>query len=240
VLALHPHADSFDQGGDEVAGVQGRREHQFGAALAARGFVVLCPDLPGFGQQQAPAGMPTGHTWEALLLQRSLAEGRSLLAVTLDQLRCATAVLLDYEATSDLTVATMGYGLGARVAAWLAFVDRRIDAAWLHAGIGQQRAMLDQGRPLPRHVLLPGLFALGLDQADIVADLLPRCVGISYGEADRVVTPTAVAPVVTALRDRAATFPQDLRLDVAVGAYDHRLPPEVVTHIGDRLLAWAH
>src|SRR5687767_11216122 len=50
LLALHPHGDAFGQGGDEVAGQRGQREHHYGYNLAARGFTVVCPDLPCFGQ----------------------------------------------------------------------------------------------------------------------------------------------------------------------------------------------
>ena len=195
VLALHPHSDRFDLGGDEVAGQCGLREHHYGHALAAKGFTVMCPDLPCFGQQQAPAGFPAAGRWESLVLSRALAHGRSLLSESLDQLRCAVAALLDYDKTADLTISVVGYGMGARAAAWLTWVDQRVGAVWMHAGLGQVQVLLDTGHLLPRHTLLPGLLAKGLDQADIVADLLPRGVGISYGAHDQVAIPAAVAPV---------------------------------------------
>jgi dienelactone hydrolase len=237
LIALHPHQDRFHLGGDEVAGTVGQREHHYGHALAALGFQVLCPDLPGFGQQQAPAGFPADHRYEEHLLSHALAEGRSLLAVTLDQLRCAVAALLDHSHTADLTVSAMGFGLGARAAAWLAFCDQRVGAVWMHAGLCQQRTLLARGRLLPRHVLLPGLLDLGLDQGDIVADVLPRALGISFGRHDRVAPPEGVEPVLAAVRARAAEIPR-ARCDIVVGDYDHRLPPEVITTIGERLLAW--
>lgn len=238
LIALHPHGDAFAQGGDELAGQRGQREHHYGVALAARGFAVLCPDLPCFGQQQAPPGMPSGHGWEELCLSRALAEGRSLLAETLDQLRSAVAALLDYEKTSGTTVSAVGYGMGARTAAWLAFVDQRVGALWMHSGLGQQRVLLQQGRLLPRHNLLPGLFAMGLDQADIVADILPRPLGISYGKGDRVAMPEAVAPVLKAVRARQALHPQ-AQVAILEGDYDHRFPSEVLSAIADHLLTWA-
>lgn len=237
VLALHPHTDAFDQGGDEVAGQQGRPEHHYGVHLAARGFVVLCPDLPCFGQQQAPNGVAGGRSWEDVCLLKNLAHGRSLLAESLDQLQAAAAALLDFEATADLNVAALGFGLGARMAAWLAFVDRRVGAVWLHAGLGQHRVLLEQGRMLPKHVVLPGLLALGVDQADIVADILPRAVGISFGRNDRVAPPEATTPVLDALRERAQAFPQ-ARIEILTGDYDHRFPREMLDQAAERLLAW--
>ena len=238
ILALHPHADRYDLGGDEVAGQCGLREHHYGHALAAQGFTVLCPDLPCFGQQQAPPGFPTDGRWESLCLSRALAYGRSLLAESLDQLRCALAALMDYEKTADLSVSVVGYGMGARAAAWLTWVDQRVGAVWMHAGLGQVQILLDQGRLLPRHTLLPGLLAKGLDQADIVADLLPRAVGISYGTRDQVAVSSAVAPVLAALRTRQATIP-GARVTVIEGDYDHRFPAEVVDRIGRQLLEWS-
>ncbi len=237
VLALHPHGDRFHLGGDEVAGQCGQREHHYGLALAAKGFVVLCPDLPCFGNQQAPPGMPDGRLWEQHCLSRALAHGRSLLAETLDQLRCAVAALIDFEKTADFQVAVIGYGMGARTAAWLAFVDSRVSAVWMHAGLGQQRILLDQGRLLPRHNLLPGLLALGLDQADLVADILPRPVGISFGKGDRIATGEAVAPLLKALNDRAAQI-EKTRIAIWEGDYDHRFPIEVQARIADQLHAW--
>jgi dienelactone hydrolase len=238
LIALHPHGDAFGQGGDELAGQRGQREHHYGVSLAARGFCVLCPDLPCFGQQEGPPDMPQGHLWEELCLSRALAMGRSLLAETLDQLRCAVAALMDYEKTSGLIVSAVGYGMGARTAAWLAFVDQRIGSLWMHAGLGQQAVLLQQGRLLPRHNLLPGLLAMGLDQADIVAAILPRSLGISYGKSDRVATPEAVAPVLKAVRARAEQIPH-ARVVILEGAYDHRFPGDVIQAIGDNLLAWA-
>jgi dienelactone hydrolase len=238
LIALHPHGDAFAQGGDELAGQRGQREHHYGVNLAARGFVVLCPDLPCFGQQQAPPNMPAGHSWEELCLSRALAYGRSLLAEALDQLRAAVAALLDYEKTAGLTVSVVGYGMGARTAAWLAFVDKRIGSLWMHAGLGQQAVLLEQGRLLPRHNLLPGLLGLGLDQADIVADILPRPLGISYGRADRVATPEAVAPVLKAVQERQTLFPRP-HVTILEGDYDHRFPLDVQQAIGDQLLAWS-
>ncbi len=238
LLALHPHGDAFGQGGDEVAGQRGQREHHYGINLAARGFTVVCPDLPCFGQQQAPAGMPIDRQWEQLCLSRALAYGRSLLSETTDQLRCALAALLDLERTRGLTVSVVGYGMGARTAAWLAFTDQRVGSLWMHSGLGQQAILLQRGRLLPRHGLLPGLLAMGLDQADIVADILPRSLGISYGKADRVATPEAIAPVLLAVNERRQRFPE-AKVAVLEGDYDHRFPSTVLKEIGDHLLQWA-
>lgn len=238
ILALHPHSDRFDLGGDEVAGQCGLREHHYGHALAAKGFTVLCPDLPCFGQQQAPPGFPAAGRWESLCLSKALAHGRSLLSESLDQLRCAVAALIDYEKTADLTISVVGYGMGARAAAWLAWVDHRVGAVWMHAGLGQVQILLDQGRLLPRHTLLPGLLAKGLDQADVVADLLPRGVGISFGKHDQIAVPGAVAPVLAALRARHELMPQ-AKVAVIEGDYDHRFPAEVVEVIAKHLLSWS-
>jgi dienelactone hydrolase len=237
IIALHPHGDRFHLGGDEVAGQCGQREHHYGAYLASRGFVVLCPDLPCFGQQQAPDTMPQEHRWEEHCLSRALAHGRSLLAETMDQLRGAVSALLDYEKTAGLEVGVIGYGMGARTAAWLAFIDQRIGSVWMHSGLGQQRLLLTNGRLLPRHNLLPGLLALGLDQADIVASILPRPLGISFGRHDRVALPEAVSPVLEAVRSRAALFPTT-KTAILEGDYDHRFPLEVQQQIADHLLAW--
>ncbi len=237
IIALHPHGDRFNLGGDEVAGQCGQREHHYGAQLAARGFVVLCPDLPCFGQQTAPAGMPADHRWEEHCLSRALAYGRSLLAETIDQLRCAVSVLIDYEKTGGFEVGVIGYGMGARTAAWLAFADARIGAVWMHSGVGQQAALLAQGRLLPRHNLLPGLPALGLDQADIVASLLPRPVGLSWGRQDQVATPEAVGPVLDAVKARMAELPEAQTV-ILEGDYDHRFPLEVQERIGVHFKDW--
>jgi dienelactone hydrolase len=238
IIALHPHGDAFGQGGDEVAGQRGLREHHYGYNLAARGFTVFCPDMPCFGQQQAPAGMPADRFWEQLCLSNSLAHGRSLLAETIDQLMGAVAALLDCERTKDLAISVVGYGMGARTAAWLAFADKRVGSIWMHAGLGQQKILMQNGRLLPRHNLLPGILAMGLDQADIVADILPRNLGISYGKADRVAIAEAVAPVLSAVRERQHLFPQ-ANVAIVEGNYDHRFPPDVLQTIGDYLLKWS-
>ncbi len=237
VIALHPHGDRFHLGGDEVAGQCGQREHHYGAYLASRGFVVLCPDLPCFGQQQATDSMPQEHRWEEHCLSRALTNGRSLLAETVDQLRGAVAALLDHEKTTGFDIGVVGYGMGARTAAWLAFADQRVGSVWMHAGLGQQRILLDEGRLLPRHNLCPGLLALGMDQADIVASLLPRSLGISYGTHDRIAVPDAVAPVLEAVRERAAIFPH-AKIAILAGDYDHRFPLEVQQQIAEHLLTW--
>ena len=108
----------------------------------------------------------------------------------------------------------------------------------MHAGLGQQRILLERGRLLPRHNLLPGLHALGLDQADIVASLLPRNLGISYGKEDRVAIPEAVAPVLAAVQERATHYPPGT-VTILPGDYDHRFPLAVQQQIADKLLEWA-
>ena len=238
LIALHPHGDGFGQGGEEVAGQRGLREHHYGFNLAARGFPVFGPDMPCFGQQQAPPGMPTDRFWEQLCLSNALAHGRSLLSQTIDQLTCAVSALLDCDRTRELTVSVVGYGMGARTAAWLAFADKRVGSMWMHAGLGQQEILMQQGRLLPRHNLLPGLLAMGLDQADIVADILPRSLGISYGKQDRVAIQEAVKPVLDAVRERQKLYPQ-AHVAILEGAYDHRFPSDVLAQIGDKLLEWS-
>ena len=107
----------------------------------------------------------------------------------------------------------------------------------MHAGLGQQRELLEQGRLLPRHNLCPGLLALGLDQADLVAGILPRPVGISFGHDDRVATPTAVEPVLAMLRQRASEI-DHAQVAIWEGDYDHRFPIEVQKKIAVQLAAW--
>ena len=58
VLAIHQHANQYDLGKAEPAGLAGNPMYAYGKELCQRGYVVLCPDLLCF-EERRPA-YPTG------------------------------------------------------------------------------------------------------------------------------------------------------------------------------------
>ena len=189
VVAVHRHAGEFWLGKSEPAGLSANTMYHYGLELCRRGYVVLCPDLPGFEDrrppeyQRAEGTVPDGERYEHLLATQLLLEGSSLRARHTFELVRALDVLASLDAVDPNRLGAIGHGLGGHEAFWLAWYDARVRAAVCSCGLGTL------GSILRRHILpnpalcLPGLLRVA-DLDAVAADLAPCPFLLAAGEED--------------------------------------------------------
>jgi dienelactone hydrolase len=203
ILAIHQHAGQFYLGKSEPAGLSANRMYHYGLELCRRGYVVLCPDLPGFEDRQPPeyqraeGTVPDGAMYERFLATRLLLEGSSLKAsYTFDLVR-GLDLLQSLEMVDGDRLGVIGHSLGGQEAFWLAWYDARVRAAVSSCGLATLRTILRDHVNHNLAMYLPGLLRVA-DIDALVADLAPCPFMITAGEEDRIFPIDGVRQVVAA------------------------------------------
>jgi dienelactone hydrolase len=156
VVAIHQDGDRTHRrfGKREPAGLVGDPDQRYGVELCRHGYVVLCPDRPGFEDRQ---GQPGGRGGELFELHR------------------AVDCLLAQPEVDGERLGVIGHSAGGGLAALLMFTDPRV---W--AGAASCGALLGRWSAIPKEQLPPGyniprprLPGWG-DQDDILAGIAPR------------------------------------------------------------------
>lgn len=212
VLALHGHGPDpwvYDFGRDTVCGPAPDDEpavaaldaqcRPFGADLARAGYVVLAPDLRGFGERWDR--WPEGHRMCDHELAQHLAMGRIPLAGNLRDLTVALDVLCDHELVDPERIGVAGFSLGGTMALLLAALDQRVRAAVVSGAFSDPRGAARVPFDICGAQVLPGLVA-EIDHVQLAALVAPRALHVETGEDD-VIWPADAARVATA---RAATL----------------------------------
>lgn len=195
LLYCHAHGNAYAIGKDEV--IDGRpalRDPPLGLHLARQGFVVLCPDLPGFGERQSDGS-------ESALAKAALWQGRCLLGDMLSELAAAFDALAVQPEVDASRIGTVGFSMGATLAFWLGTLEPRV-AAVAHLCAFAQMAPLIAASEHDRHGLymtVPGLLAEA-DMADVAALIAPRPQFVGAGRLDPLTPPAALDPALDRLR----------------------------------------
>lgn len=116
VLAIHGH------GPGRVEAIEG-----WGRQLARAGFVVLAPDLRGFGERSE--GVWDGKEWCDLNAVAATMAGRSPLTQNLWDLRRSLDLLADHDRVDPDRLGAVGFSYGATCTLFLAALDERVGAA---------------------------------------------------------------------------------------------------------------
>lgn len=199
ILAFPAHGANKDTVAGVITGPEVKRKLEktpaecYGKEFVKRGYVVLCPDLPGFGErlEMLPAEdasfMPKGQqtpldsTCKNLSLT-SQALGFSLTGLMLwDMCR-----LLDYVQTLPYVekerIGCAGFSGGGQAAMWLAAMDDRIRLAVISGYVhGYYESMFHSHLCCCNY--FPGLWELA-DISDICALIAPRPLYIENGSTD--------------------------------------------------------
>ena len=117
VLVIPGHGEGIRA----TAGLVEEYQHQAALALARRGYVVLTPELRGFGML-AP-GARSAHRFVAAT---ALAAGTSYKALVAKDLHRALTVLEHWQGVDPDRLAAVGTSLGGELAVLLAGIDSRI------------------------------------------------------------------------------------------------------------------
>jgi dienelactone hydrolase len=162
VLAIHQDGDRPHRrfGKSEPAGLVGDADQRYGVELAQRGFVVLCPDRPGFEDRQGTPARPGGVRGELFELHR------------------AVDCLIAQREVDGERIGVIGHSAGGWLASWLMFVDPRVRAGAVSCGALARRWSAIPKEQLPPGYTIPGAPFPGFldwgDQDDILAGIGPR------------------------------------------------------------------
>ncbi|MFN8038683.1 MAG: alpha/beta fold hydrolase [Acidimicrobiales bacterium] len=194
VLAVHGHGPDpwlYEAGADAVVGPDPTDLEAmlalraqcppFGAELARAGFVVLAPDLRGFGARSD--GWPSGHHLCDLELTQHLARGRLPLTGHLHDLRRCLDVLVELPEVDPNRIGAAGFSLGGTLVLHLAALDERVAAAFVSGGFSDPRAAARVPFDVCGTQVLPGML-VDVDHVGLAAAIAPRPLSIETGDRD--------------------------------------------------------
>ena len=211
ILYCHAHGNRYDIGrGELLDGRPALQDPPYGLLLAARGYLVLCIDVAGFGGRRAEGA-------ESALAKEALWRGRTLFGGMLADLSAALDYLCGRSDVDSSRIATFGISMGATHAYWLAALDTRIKAA-AHLCAFSNIAGLIAARRHDLHgiyMTVPGLLGR-CDMADVAALVAPRPQLIGAGATDPLTPPEALEPALATLRGAYAKAGASDRLTILV------------------------
>jgi dienelactone hydrolase len=194
VVAVHGHGPEpwmYDHGRRTVAGPTPSEPAcaaamiaqcpPFGEDLARAGFVVLAPDLRGFGERWD--GWPEGHRMCDLELAQQVALGRLPLAGNLWDLRCCLDLLANDERVDPDRLGAVGFSYGGTLALFLAALDERVRACVASGAFSDPRAASRVPFDLCGAQVFPGMLR-DLDHVQVGAAIAPRALLVENGDAD--------------------------------------------------------
>jgi dienelactone hydrolase len=194
VLALHGHGPDpwiYDHGRDAVCGPVPDDEPAaaalaeqcppFGADLARAGFVVLAPDLRGFGERWDR--WPEGHRMCDHELAQQLALGRLPVTGNLRDLVTAIDVLAEHDLVDAERIGVAGFSLGGTLALLLAALDERVRATVVSGAFSDPREAARVPFDVCGIQVIPGLVA-ELDHVQLAAAIAPRALFVEAGDDD--------------------------------------------------------
>ena len=130
MLAIHQHANHYDLGKTEPAGLTGNVMYSYGQELCRRGYAVLCPDLlcfedrrPAPAAQQASSALADAE-YERFEFTKRLLDGSCLQTKYLHDLVCAVDVLTSLPSINRERLGVIGHSLGGLEALWLTWYER--------------------------------------------------------------------------------------------------------------------
>jgi dienelactone hydrolase len=181
IALWHQHNGQWHLGKSEPAGLAGDPMHHTGVALAAEGYVVLCPDALCFEERQGQA--LKGNQYERFEFLRLLVAGKCMAWKNILDMRRAVDYLCSRPEVLSEHIGCYGHSMGS-THTWLV-------GPWesrLTCLVGN--CCLPTYAAIHRHHLLhcfpnfiPGVHAYG-DTPDIAALIAPRPLLLNFGEDD--------------------------------------------------------
>jgi dienelactone hydrolase len=222
VLALHGHGPGKSEvcGLDDAESRVAIEEHHgdYGHQLAARGYVVLAPDLRCFGERRD--WNPPDKYGCDLNLVHAVAAGFNPLAQNVWDLRCALDVLAEHPLVDPGRMGAVGLSYGGTTTLFLAATDARVRAAVVSGYFNEWQAAHRMPWNLCGSQVLPGMLG-GLEHVDLGALIAPRPLLVESGTEDLIFPADAAVREVARLATVYAALgvPEGLEHDVFEGGH---------------------
>ena len=181
VAVWHQHADQWELGKSEPAGLAGDPAHWIGPELARRGYVVLCPDALCFEERQNPH--LKGGAFERFEFLRYVVAGKCMAWKNILDMRRAVDFLVSRPEVAGDRIGCYGHSMGSThtwlVGPWEPRLRCLVGNCCLPTYEAIERMHLLHCFPN----FVPGLRAIG-DTPDVAALIAPRPLMLNFGEQD--------------------------------------------------------
>lgn len=153
ILYCHAHGGRYDIGRAELFDGRPALTGPYAADLAARGYAVLCLEMPCFGQR---ADLREDATAKSMLWR-----GTTLFGSMVAELRAGVAFLTDHPQIDARRIATLGISMGGTHAWWLAALDPAVRAAVSMCCLADLGMLIETGAHdgHGNYMTVPGLLA---------------------------------------------------------------------------------
>jgi dienelactone hydrolase len=185
ILYAHAHGGRYDIGASELTDGRAALLDAPGPALAREGYVVLCIDMPTFGDRAS--------TGEDAAAKAALWQGKTLFGQMVSEQAAALSWLATRPEVDPARIGATGISMGATLAYFLAAVDPRVKAA-AHLCCYADFAALVRTGAHNRHghyLTVPGLLK-ETSTGEIAGLVAPRPQLICVGLDDSLTPPEAV------------------------------------------------
>jgi dienelactone hydrolase len=236
LLAVHQHANQYDWGKAEPAGLIGDPTYHYGRELCQRGYVVLCPDLLCFEERRPRSALRSmrrrleGADYERFEFTRRVLNGSSLQTKYLHDLTCAVDLLTTLPSINPKRLGVIGHSLGGLQALWLAWYDARVVAAVSSCGFGLLRTLVRNRINHGFATYVPGMLTV-CDLDLMAAALAPSAFLLTAGVRDPLFPIDGVRAIVAAARRQYAAAGVPERFEALLFPGGHSFPDEVKAEV---------
>jgi cephalosporin-C deacetylase-like acetyl esterase len=184
VIAIHGHGEV-----EPCIGAYDDYHHSFALELARGGYIVLCPELRGFGALKDVARQGTGTRLDYWnwgkpmaysLVTDGMLHGKPLIGETVEDLLCWEDWLANEKGIQAVDVAGISYG-GDLAITYPAFSER-VERIFTSGTLGSFSVIFSRCYNAPAHCV-PGILRW-MDRSDIAGLNAPRPLALHYGELD--------------------------------------------------------
>jgi dienelactone hydrolase len=238
ILAIHGHGPGKDEvcGVDTPAAASAFAEHEgsYAHAAALRGYVVLAPDLRGFGARAD--WQPDDRYHCDVNLVHAVMAGLHPLAQNLWDLQRSLDVLAARDLVDAKRLGVIGFSYGATMTLFLAAIDERVRAAVVSGYLSSWQAAHRVPWNMCGSQVLSGMLGT-LEHVDVAGLIAPRPLLVETGTRDVLFPESSARATVAQLRTLYASVgarDDALVHDVFVG--DHQWHGALVGEFLDRWL----
>ncbi len=158
---------------------------EFAVELVKKGFVVVVPELVGFGERKLQAdqgkGLPTDNSCY-MLANQLLVVGKTLPGLRVQECRRVIDFVQTLDYVDDNRIGCMGISGGGLVAAFTSILDERLEATVISGYTNTfKRSIMDRRHCLDNYI--PGVLAYA-EMPDLIGLIVPRALFIEAGTKD--------------------------------------------------------